>query len=242
MAIDKRYMSMTSEVRNAKYPFNWIIFAYKYGMGFSDTTERYIQLNRKFESEDYNDVVRKFDSVIEFFKENSDVSKNIERDINIFLDVFKHKMTYTDASKKYGIGTERIRQIILKMTRYLKSPKYWLMMMYDNGVEKYEAQQSEYNLNKMIISELSTRSYNILNRLVCSKHITDLSKLSFADIVFSRNCGIHSAEEIMSVLKKYNVSLRKQSNTDRHYIEPNSAIAKKYADIITTYFGSIDNI
>lgn len=232
---------MTTEIRNMKYPFNWIAFAYKYGN--SDDSCTYEKLNELFTNKDYEILVKDFDSIVDNIKETNGASKCIERNIDIFKDVFKHKMTYVDTAKKYDICTARIRQIVSKMTRLLKHYKYVTMMVQNSENESEEL--SSIDLTKKIISELSTRAANVLKRtLNWTIGVDDITDLTFADIVHTRCCGHQSLIEIMEMLKKYDVKLQKQSieNKKKPYISANDKYAKRFQAEIMMYFGSIDNI
>lgn len=256
MKQNKNHLNMTSEVRHADYPFNWLIYAYKYSPKYSvrnqiNREDVYNKLINSFNERDYNELCDSFDNILDFISYTGKVSNNTVRDIQIFINVFKQKMTYIEIGELYDLGSAHIPSIINNVTQYLQTVKIIKMMLTPNITPLNRAtissiNQSDidtYGLEPVLYSKLSTRAYNCLIRGVSNvrycrvfgeSDIKIISEKSILDIVKIRGVGPDTLKELLTTFKKYGIKLKPVNSYEMDMLM-NLHIYSKYKDIIKAY-------
>lgn len=105
----------SKEFKTVEYPLNWAMNSLH--------KDECIKFNDLY-NEDRNKFTENFNEAVNGLK-----GIHGDRNIEIFKSIFEDKMSITEVADKYVISKERVRQIIMKITRCLRHPstrKYYL--------------------------------------------------------------------------------------------------------------------
>lgn len=135
-------------------------------------------------SEDFEEKIRNYQRLTEREKEM------------LFL-YYKNGMTYEQVAKQFGVTRERVRQIVVKSIRKLRSTS-GLVFLFGEG-----AKESKYFTNRLALpDELSRRERNALYRAGVYG-MREFVGLTLDDLLNIKWIGKQSAEHIMEVVEKY---------------------------------------
>lgn len=121
-----------------------------------------------------------------------------EREKEMLFLYYKNGMTYEQVAKQFGLTRERVRQIVVKSIRKLRSTS-GLVRLFGEC-----AKESKWFTNRWALpDELSTRERNALRRAEVYG-MKEFVELTLEDLLNVKWIGEQSAEHIMEVVEKYN--------------------------------------
>ena len=228
----KQPLKLTSKLfKKADYPMNWIMTAYP------EDNDNYIKFV-KMHHDNYDILMGNLNEVLHKLR----LTIN-PRNVDIFISVFRDKMTFEETGNMYNLSKTRVGEIIRKVSRILRCNDNFNYILY--GKEYFNIVNSEKERKEnfdIFTNQISTRAYIILRRMGIDS-LDDISKHTLGDFYYARNCGILTLRELLTKFKEYNITLKKQTKYDkysRNYIRPK--MKKELEELIIEFFGSYENI